>query len=99
MISQGQSGQQDSKNSLLGLMFKCFNQEPQLLKLFESLVLDLLALLEICLIAWVLITNSNLFSFHVSTALSIIYDQFIREPTAATELARREYMQMKCCSL
>lgn len=35
----------------------------------------------------------------VLTALGLIYEQFIRETTAAQKLAKRDYLQMKCCSL
>ena len=32
-------------------------------------------------------------------ALAVIYEQFIGEPAASTEASRKEYHQMKCCSL
>ncbi|KAH9668449.1 hypothetical protein KPL70_021422 [Citrus sinensis] len=35
----------------------------------------------------------------VGTALNLIHDQFIGEKTASTEADRKEYHQMKCCSL
>ncbi|KAH9704967.1 hypothetical protein KPL70_011686 [Citrus sinensis] len=35
----------------------------------------------------------------VSTTLNIIHEQFIGEKTASTEANRKEYHQMKCCSL
>ncbi|KAH9734777.1 hypothetical protein KPL71_017500 [Citrus sinensis] len=35
----------------------------------------------------------------IATALVVIYEQFIREPAASTEASRKEYHQMKCCSL
>ncbi|KAH9801824.1 hypothetical protein KPL71_001170 [Citrus sinensis] len=35
----------------------------------------------------------------VGTALNIIHEQFIGEKTASTEADRKEYHQMKCCSL
>ncbi|KAH9698087.1 hypothetical protein KPL71_023875 [Citrus sinensis] len=33
------------------------------------------------------------------TALGLIYEQYLGEPSTAQELARREFHQMKCCSL
>ncbi|KAH9671265.1 hypothetical protein KPL70_017296 [Citrus sinensis] len=35
----------------------------------------------------------------IATALAIIYEQFIGEPAVSTEASRKEYHQMKCCSL
>ncbi|KAH9792634.1 hypothetical protein KPL71_004206 [Citrus sinensis] len=35
----------------------------------------------------------------IGTALNIIHEQFIGEKTASTEADRKEYHQMKCCSL
>ncbi|KAH9671295.1 hypothetical protein KPL70_017318 [Citrus sinensis] len=35
----------------------------------------------------------------IATALSVIYEQFIGEPTTSTKASRKEYHQMKCCSL
>ena len=35
----------------------------------------------------------------ITTALTVIYEQFIREPAAANEASRKEFHQMKCCSL
>ena len=35
----------------------------------------------------------------VGTALNIIYEQFIGERTASKEAERKEYHQMRCCSL
>ena len=35
----------------------------------------------------------------ISIALAVIYEQFIEEPTASIEASRKEYHQMKCCSL
>lgn len=35
----------------------------------------------------------------LSTALGLIYDQFLGDQTASVELVRKEYMEMKCCSL
>ncbi|KAH9668365.1 hypothetical protein KPL70_021385 [Citrus sinensis] len=35
----------------------------------------------------------------VGTALNLIHEQFIGEKTASTEADRKEYHQMKCCSL
>ena len=35
----------------------------------------------------------------VSQALAILHDQFIGEPSATFEAARRDYLNMKCCSL
>ncbi|KAH9686096.1 hypothetical protein KPL70_014224 [Citrus sinensis] len=34
-----------------------------------------------------------------ATALTVIHEQFIGEPAAANEAARKEFHQMKCCSL
>ncbi|KAH9769349.1 hypothetical protein KPL71_011964 [Citrus sinensis] len=36
---------------------------------------------------------------NVSTALSVIHEQFIRESAAVFEATRRDYLNMKCCSL
>ena len=36
---------------------------------------------------------------NVSTALSVIYEQFIGESAAIFEATRRDYLNMKCCSL
>ncbi|KAH9792718.1 hypothetical protein KPL71_004246 [Citrus sinensis] len=36
---------------------------------------------------------------NVSTALSVIHEQFIGESAAVFEAARRDYLNMKCCSL
>ena len=36
---------------------------------------------------------------NVASALSILHAQFIREPFAVFEAARRDYLNMKCCSL
>ena len=36
---------------------------------------------------------------NVSTALTVIYEQFIGESAAVFEAARRDYLSMKCCSL
>ncbi|KAH9724641.1 hypothetical protein KPL70_007560 [Citrus sinensis] len=36
---------------------------------------------------------------HVGTTLNIIHEQFIGEKTASTDADRKEYHQMKCCSL
>ena len=33
------------------------------------------------------------------TALGLIYEQYLGEPSTAQELARREFHQIKCCSL
>ena len=35
----------------------------------------------------------------VSQALAVLHDQFIGEPSATFEAARRDYLNMKCCSL
>ncbi|KAH9686192.1 hypothetical protein KPL70_014278 [Citrus sinensis] len=35
----------------------------------------------------------------IPIALAVIYEQFIGEPAASTEASRKEYHQMKCCSL
>ena len=35
----------------------------------------------------------------IATALTVIYEQFIGEPVAANEASRKEFHQMKCCSL
>nr|AHC13200.1 polyprotein [Citrus endogenous pararetrovirus] len=35
----------------------------------------------------------------VSSALAILHDQFLGDPAAAFEAARRDYLSMKCCSL
>ena len=35
----------------------------------------------------------------VSQTLAILYDQFIGEPSATFEATRRDYLNMKCCSL
>ncbi|KAH9716962.1 hypothetical protein KPL71_021650 [Citrus sinensis] len=35
----------------------------------------------------------------VSSALAIIHDQFLGDPSAVFEAARRDYLNMKCCSL
>lgn len=35
----------------------------------------------------------------IPTAVTIIYEQYLGEPTVAVELARKKYFQMKCCSL
>ncbi|KAH9792669.1 hypothetical protein KPL71_004225 [Citrus sinensis] len=35
----------------------------------------------------------------VSMALAILHDQFIGEPSATFDAARRDYLNMKCCSL
>ena len=35
----------------------------------------------------------------VATTLTVIYEQFIGEPAAANEASRKEFHQMKCCSL
>ena len=36
---------------------------------------------------------------YVSQALTFLHDQFIREPSATFEATRRDYLNMKCCSL
>ena len=36
---------------------------------------------------------------NVSSALAILYEQFIGEPSTVFEAARRDYLNMKCCSL
>ena len=36
---------------------------------------------------------------NVSTALTVIHEQFIGESAAVFEAARRDYLNMKCCSL
>ncbi|KAH9716951.1 hypothetical protein KPL71_021644 [Citrus sinensis] len=36
---------------------------------------------------------------NVSSAVSVIHEQFIRESAAVFEAARRDYLNMKCCSL
>ncbi|KAH9686146.1 hypothetical protein KPL70_014257 [Citrus sinensis] len=35
----------------------------------------------------------------IHIALAVIYEQFMGEPAASTEASRKEYHQMKCCSL
>ena len=35
----------------------------------------------------------------IATTLTVIYEQFIGEPTAGNEASRKEFHQMKCCSL
>ncbi|KAH9668412.1 hypothetical protein KPL70_021409 [Citrus sinensis] len=35
----------------------------------------------------------------VSSALTVIHDQFLGDPSAVFEVARRDYLNMKCCSL
>ncbi|KAH9780668.1 hypothetical protein KPL71_008167 [Citrus sinensis] len=35
----------------------------------------------------------------VSSALTVIHDQFLGDPSAVFEAARRDYLNMKCCSL
>ncbi|KAH9649293.1 hypothetical protein KPL70_025931 [Citrus sinensis] len=35
----------------------------------------------------------------VSSALAVIHDQFLGDPSAVFEAARRDYLNMKCCSL
>ncbi|KAH9657922.1 hypothetical protein KPL70_023277 [Citrus sinensis] len=35
----------------------------------------------------------------VSSALAVIHDQFLGDPSAVFEAARRDYVNMKCCSL
>ncbi|KAH9716919.1 hypothetical protein KPL71_021635 [Citrus sinensis] len=35
----------------------------------------------------------------VSSALSVLHDQFLGDPSAVFEAARRDYLNMKCCSL
>ncbi|KAH9680182.1 hypothetical protein KPL71_026457 [Citrus sinensis] len=35
----------------------------------------------------------------IPIALAVIYEQFIGEPAASTKASRKEYHQMKCCSL
>ncbi|KAH9744221.1 hypothetical protein KPL70_003601 [Citrus sinensis] len=35
----------------------------------------------------------------VSSALVVIHDQFLRDPSTVFEAARRDYLNMKCCSL
>ncbi|KAH9698014.1 hypothetical protein KPL71_023837 [Citrus sinensis] len=35
----------------------------------------------------------------VSSAIAIIHDQFLGDPSAVFEAARRDYLNMKCCSL
>ncbi|KAH9680087.1 hypothetical protein KPL71_026412 [Citrus sinensis] len=35
----------------------------------------------------------------VSSALAVLHDQFLGDPSAAFEAARRDYLNMKCCSL
>ena len=35
----------------------------------------------------------------IATTLLVIYEQFIGEPAESTEASRKEYHQMKCCSL
>ncbi|KAH9671267.1 hypothetical protein KPL70_017298 [Citrus sinensis] len=35
----------------------------------------------------------------VSSALAVIHDQFLGDPSAVFEVARRDYLNMKCCSL
>ena len=36
---------------------------------------------------------------NVSSALGILHEQFIGEPSAVFDAARRDYLNMKCCSL
>ena len=36
---------------------------------------------------------------NVSSALTITHEQFIREPYVVFEVTRRDYLNMKCCSL
>ena len=36
---------------------------------------------------------------NVSSALAVLHEQFIREPSTVFEAARRDYLNMKCCSL
>ncbi|KAH9792620.1 hypothetical protein KPL71_004198 [Citrus sinensis] len=35
----------------------------------------------------------------IPIAIAVVYEQFIGEPAASTEASRKEYHQMKCCSL
>ena len=35
----------------------------------------------------------------VSSALAVIHDQFLGDPSTVFEAARRDYLNMKCCSL
>ncbi|KAH9780642.1 hypothetical protein KPL71_008153 [Citrus sinensis] len=35
----------------------------------------------------------------VSSALAVVHDQFLGDPSAVFEAARRDYLNMKCCSL
>ncbi|KAH9780662.1 hypothetical protein KPL71_008163 [Citrus sinensis] len=35
----------------------------------------------------------------VSSALAVLHDQFLSDPSAVFEAARRDYLNMKCCSL
>ena len=35
----------------------------------------------------------------VSSALAVLHDQFLGDPSAVFEAARRDYLNMKCCSL
>ncbi|KAH9716873.1 hypothetical protein KPL71_021611 [Citrus sinensis] len=35
----------------------------------------------------------------VSSALAVLHDQFLGDPSAVFEVARRDYLNMKCCSL
>ncbi|KAH9697710.1 hypothetical protein KPL71_023722 [Citrus sinensis] len=35
----------------------------------------------------------------VSSALAVLHDQFLGDPSAVVEAARRDYLNMKCCSL
>ncbi|KAH9782950.1 hypothetical protein KPL71_009129 [Citrus sinensis] len=37
--------------------------------------------------------------FTVSSALAVLHDQFLGDPSAVFEAARRDYLNMKCCSL
>ncbi|KAH9752145.1 transposon Tf2-2 polyprotein [Citrus sinensis] len=38
-------------------------------------------------------------SIKVSSALAVLHDQFLGDPSAVFEAARRDYLNMKCCSL
>ncbi|KAH9734768.1 hypothetical protein KPL71_017493 [Citrus sinensis] len=37
--------------------------------------------------------------WQVSSALAVLHDQFLGDPSAVFEAARRDYLNMKCCSL
>ncbi|KAH9792707.1 hypothetical protein KPL71_004239 [Citrus sinensis] len=43
------------------------------------------------------VINPN--SPEVSSALAVLHDQFLGDPSAVFEAARRDYLNMKCCSL